>query len=244
MSTPRADIIAQLQKEMLLLNGIKPPVQDIDFANGLSFMQQHFPQAMFPLGAVHEFICADAESSAATCGFISGVLSTCIQVKGATVWINLRRSVFPPALQTFNIDPGHLIFVHPRNEKEILWVAEEALKCEGLTAVVAEMKDLNFVNSRRFQLAVEKTNVTGFIMNQNPANTNNACVSRWMISSLPSIQYDELPGVGFPRWNVALKKIRNGKPGSWEMEWVGNEFRQVMHSAVPLQKDLLQKQTG
>jgi protein ImuA len=245
MPTTKADIIAQLQKDILLLSGNKPPVTDMALPNGLPFMRPHFPQGVFPLGAVHEFLCSQPEDTAATGGFISGVLSTCMPLKGAVIWISLRKGIFPPALNEFNIEPNNIIFIHPANEKEILWVTEEALKCDSLTAVVAEMQDLNFTNSRRFQLAVEHSKVTGFVLNQKPISTvTNACLSRWQINSLPSIPENGLPGVGHPRWKVELKKIRNGKPGSWQIEWMGDTFRQVQPVVIPILKEAIQKQTG
>jgi protein ImuA len=73
-------------------------------------------------------------------------------------------------------------------------------------------------------LAVEQSRVTGFIVRRNPKNLVTACVSRWRITSLPTASTD-LPGVGFPRWNVELLKVRNGKPGAWQLEWVDGRFR-------------------
>jgi protein ImuA len=99
----KADIIAQLQKDILLLGGHKPPVTNMALPNGLRFMRQHFPQGVFPLGAVHEFLCGQPEDAAATGGFISGVLSTCMPVKGAVISISLRKGIFPPALHEFNV---------------------------------------------------------------------------------------------------------------------------------------------
>ena len=113
-----------------------------------------------------------------------------------------------------------------QKEKEILWVMEEALKCEGLAAVIAETPEISFTASRRFQLAVEQSRVTGFIIRRNPKNLATACVTRWKISPLPSATEDGLPGVGFPRWNVELLKVRNGTPGKWQLEWAGR-FRHV-----------------
>jgi protein ImuA len=241
----KADIIAQLQKDILLLGGHKPPVSNRALPRGLRFMRPHFPQGVFPLGAVHEFLCGQPEAVAATAGFVSGILSTCMPAKGAVIWISLRKGIFPPALHAFNIEPNHIIFIHPANEKEILWVTEEALKCDSVKAVVAEMRDLNFTSSRRFQLAVEHSKVTAFIFNQKPGKAgNNACLSRWQISSLPSIPENGLPGVGHPRWQVHLQKIRNGKPGSWQIEWVDGKLQEALPAAVPLQTAILQQQTG
>jgi protein ImuA len=38
---------------------------------------------------------------------------------------------------------------------------------------------------------------------------------------------DGMPGVGFPRWNVQLLKVRNGKPGAWQIEWSADGFRHI-----------------
>ena len=115
---------------------------------------------------------------------------------------------------------------------------EEALKCKGLSAVIGEMPELSFTTSRRLQLAVEQSQVTGFILRNNPKNINTtACVTRWKISSLPSQLAGGMPGVGFPRWNVALLKVRNGYPANWDIELFAGRMKLVTTSkAVELQQ--------
>jgi protein ImuA len=104
----------------------------------------------------------------------------------------------------------------------------EALKCGALAAVVGEMKEISFTASRRLQLAVEQSQVTGFILRSNPRNVNTtACVSRWKITSLPSESVDDLPGIGFPKWRVELLRIRNGKSGVWDVQWMNGRFHQT-----------------
>ncbi len=146
---------------------------------------------------------------------------------GASLWISSSQLIFPPALKTFGIEPDKIIFINVTNEKEKLWAMEEALKCNGLSAVVGEIQEVSFNESRRLQLAVEQSRVTGFILRRNPKNLTTACVTRWRIKSLTSEQADGLPGVGFHRCNVELLKVRNGKPGSWELEWAAGRFRHV-----------------
>jgi protein ImuA len=221
------DIISQLQKSILPLQGFKPPAGNtVDV--GLGQVEEAFPNTSFPTGAMHEFLSTSPEGGAATGGFIAGLLASLMASKGACVWIGPARTLFPPALKAFGIEPERVIFASLQKERDALWAMEEALKCEGLAAVVGEIKEIGFTASRRLQLAVEQSRVTGFILRNQPRSlTPIACVARWKITSLPSELEDGLPGVGFPRWNVELLKVRNGKPGTWEVEWCANGFRVI-----------------
>ena len=226
MDAKKADIFTQLQKDILSLQGYRAVPHSTARDIGLGPINAAFPNASFPLGAVHEFLSAGAEDTAATGGFIAGLLSALMQDGRASVWISSSRTLFPPSLKIFGIEPDRIIFIDLPKEKDILWVMEEALKCGGLAAVVGEMRDISFIASRRLQLAVEQSRVTGFIVRHQTRNPNAiACVSRWKIRSLPSEIEDNMPGVGFPRWNVELLKSRNGKPGIWQVEWVAGKFR-------------------
>ncbi len=120
---------------------------------------------------------------------------------------------------------------------------EEALKCKGLSAVIGEIQELSFTASRRLQLAVEQSQVTGFILRRNPRSINTtACVTRWQITSVPSELAEDMPGVGFPRWNVELLKVRNGTPGRWQIEFAAGRFRHIPKiAAMPF---IQKKKTG
>ena len=235
MPALKADIITQLKKELLALQGFRPLVhahQQID----LGTINHSFPNSQFPLGVNHEFICNHAEGVTASSGFIAGILSSLLQKgsanakasadKGAVVWISASQIIFPPALVSFGIDPSQLIFIHLK--KDLLWTIEEALKCEGLVAVVGEIASIDLTASRRLQLAAEQSRVTGFLLRNNPKQLfTTAFTCRWQIQPLQSETSDGLPGIGFPRWQVELLKVRNGKPGSWQLEWVNGKFQLV-----------------
>lgn len=224
MCVKRAEIIQELQTDILRLQGFKP-ADNATIDIGLGPIKDALPNASFPLGAVHEFISEHTEDAAATSGFIAGLLAPLMQGGGAAVWISCSRTVFPPALKAFGIHPERFIFIDLQKEKDILWVMEEALKCAALSAVIAEVRDVSFTASRRLQLAVEQSRVTGFILRRNGQKLNTtACVSRWRIRSLPSEPVDDLPGVGLPQWRVELLRIRNGKAGIWDIRWAEGKF--------------------
>lgn len=231
MKVRNKEIIEQLKKQVLAIQGLKRPL-GVEYPNmGLGEIEKAFPGSMFPFGLVHEFISPNPESASATNGFISGLLGKLINSRGLCLWISSRRTIFPAALKMFNIKPDQVIFIDLKTDKDVLWAVEEALKSEALSAVVGEVKELDFTQSRKLQLAVEKSRVTGFIHRYQPRTENSVtCVTRWKITPLPSSSIDNLPGLGFPRWHVDLTKVRNGTPDCWNVEWVNNEFRQIANN--------------
>ena len=243
MANSTADIIAQLKREILPLQGFKSikPGNNDDF--GLGPILHSFPSSCFPIGAIHEFCCDAKENSAATSGFISGILSRMMNDSGISIWVRTNKTVFPPALLHFGIDPAKIIFIDLKTEKEVLWVTEEALKFDGLCAVIAEIRNLDFTVSRRLQLAVEQSRVTGFIIRFGPNTINTtACLTRWKISPIKSGFINDLPGIGFPRWNIELLKVRNGTPGSWQMEWRNGRLKPIEKSISIIHEE--QRKTG
>lgn len=227
ISASRVDILAKLQAEVLRLQGFKS-IGNPTLDPGLGAIAEAFPNKSFPLGAVHEFLSSTKEDNAATIGFVSGLLSSIMSSNGTALWISSSRTLFPPALKNFGIDPHRFIFIDLKKEKDVAWVMNEALKCGALSAVVGEVREIDFTASRRLQLAVEQSQVTGFVLRHNYRKQNTtACVSRWKITSLPSESIGDLPGIGFPQWRVELLRIRNGKPGTWDIRWTKGKFQPV-----------------
>lgn len=223
MATGRSQIISKLQQEILALQGFK--TASSEFGISLGPIQSAFANGTFPLGAIHEFLFTTLEDSAATCGFITALLKPVMSRGGVIFWIGPKRLVFPPGLASFGIHPDQIVFINVSNEKHVLWCVEEALKCPALTAVIGEVSGLSFTASRRLQLAVERSEVTGFILcSGGRAASATASVTRWRITPLPGYIEQELPGVGYPQWKVELLRIRNGRPGAWDIRFAAGNF--------------------
>ena len=233
MLTQKADILLQLQKEILQLQGFRRLASDDLVRPVLGPIDLSFPNGIFPLASVHEFLAESAEDVAATSGFISCLLSSLMCKGGVTVWIGPSQTMFPAALKFFNVEPDKIIFINAKNSRELLWLVEETLKCQGLAAVVGEVSEVTFTVSRRLQLAVEQSRVTGFLVRNRSRNIiANACSARWKISSGSSIITDYMPGIGFPVWKIELLKVRNGKPGTWQMQWAYNKLHPVTDPSI------------
>jgi len=239
----RKAIISLLQSDILRLQRLLPG-NDKQLRVQLGSMLDSFPNQTFPLGAVHEFLSSEIEDASATLGFVTGLLTSITERNGAVVWISASRKLFPPALKAMNLSPDRFIFLDLKDDRDVMWAMNEALKCGALSAVVGELRELSFTESRRLQLAVEQSRVTGFVLRHNVRKQNTtACVSRWRVTALQSEPGRGLPGLGFLRWKVELLRMRNGKTGSWVIQWQENAFlpieithdKPVIHS-VPNRK--------
>lgn len=241
-SIAKSDILKNLETDILRLQGFKSssnPTLD----RGLGPIKDAFPNGSFPLGAVHEFLSDRVEDSASTGGFVSGLLSSLMGNTGTMLWISSSRTLFPPALKSFGIEPDRFIFIDLQKEKDVIWAMDEALKCGALSAVVGEIREIDFTASRRLQLAVEQSQVTGFILRNHYRKMNTtACVSRWKITPLSSESVDNLPGIGFPTWRVELLRMRNGKAGVWDIQWADGRFVPVYN--IPTIQHEQQKKAG
>lgn len=243
MSAAKAVIIAQLKKEIAGMQGYQSIIKTDVEGPALGPLLQAFPGKQFPWGVVHEFLHDTPENAAATNGFVIGLLATLMQKDSISIWVGPSQQIFPPALKAFGVDPAKIIFIRLQKEKEILWTMEEALKCQGLAAVIGNVQGISFTASRRLQLAVEKSKVTGFLIRQiNRTQVTTAFISRWKITTAASVHAPGLPGVGFPCWNVQLEKVKNGKPGNWVISFQSGSFRFINKLiVVPRQ---LQAKTG
>jgi len=232
----KKDIINRLRNEILAKQGYKPELVTASQIKGLPEIEAAFPNGVFPVGMIHEMLFQKGEEAAACSGFLSALLSCLTTPESLVLWISVGRNLFPPSIKAFGVEPHQIVFVDAKKEKEVLWALEEGLKCQGITAVVAELSELSFMQSKRLQLAIEESHVTGFVLRTNVEKLNTTtCVSRWRISALPSETESGMPGVGFPRWNVELLRVRNGQPGVWQVEWHGNQF-QIMPNHIEQSK--------
>jgi protein ImuA len=235
----KLEIARQLQAKINAMQGLGKLSSEPATA-GLAPFAAAFPGNVFPTGAIHEFISYEPANAASTSGFITAVTGKLMKTGSLCLWVSNNRKVFSTGLKHFGLEPDRMVFINAARTKDALWIIEEALKCEALTAVIGEVKELSFTDSRRLQLAVEHSGVTGFIHRFCPRAENAvACTTRWKISALPSLTDDNLPGVGNSSWDVQLLKVRNGRPHAWQVSWTDKSFMPMVekHFIIPMSNE-------
>jgi hypothetical protein len=77
------------------------------------------------------------------------------QEAGWIAWIAPPFEPYPPALQQWGINLSRVLIVRPKDSKEALWAAEQALSSGNCVAVLLWSDALDDAASRRLQLAAE-----------------------------------------------------------------------------------------
>lgn len=83
-------------------------------------------------------------------------LSSSGEEAGWIAWVGPPFEPYPPALQQWGIDLSRVLIVRPKETREALWAAEQALSSGNCAAVLLWPDELDDAASRRLQLAAEK----------------------------------------------------------------------------------------
>jgi protein ImuA len=184
-----------------------------------------FPGGGLPLGRWHEAVGQglEIETGAAAGAFVAS-LAAPLAGRGAVVWVMRRDDLHAPGLEALGFPAQSLIQVLVADEAQAFAALEDALASAGVAAAIGEAGAVDLVAGRRLQLACEKRGATGFVIRRRPFGgeareaAGSAAASRWSVASAPSDPGLGEPGLGPPRWRVALERCRGGRTGEWLME--------------------------
>jgi protein ImuA len=190
--------------------------------------------------ALHEIVAAQARDIAASAAFAAALAIRVVRMRrgGALVWIvedfGGREAGLPylPGLRLHGLDPARFILVRTVQARDTLWVMEEALKCRGIGAVLAEtgakFSDYSLTASRRLALAARAGGTVGFIC---PAGATgkadalaSAATTRFEIAARRSLPVPAVgrgpPLPGPAAWGVRVARMRAGAAGlGFALDW-------------------------
>ncbi len=198
----------------------------------LEAIDRHLPGGGLMLGALHEFAGdgPDLEEAGLPAAAVARLVGRRLRHEsGGVLWVARRRDLYARALPAAGLDPGRLLLVSVRRNEDALWALEEALRCRHLSAVVGEIAGLDLTQSRRLQLAAEKSGTPALIIRRGGrvgemrrlAQQPIAAVTRWRIAAAPSFGTAAPPHPILPgplRWRLDLWRCRGGRPATWLIE--------------------------
>lgn len=199
--------LQQLRAAIARLEGFSPPETARHCPTGWPSVDAGLPGGGLLEGALHEIHSPDPADGAAM-GFAARLIAR-FQARPPrrdVLWTSCRADLFPPGLGALGIDSGRLLMARCKDPSEVLYVFEESLKSNALSAVFGEIGELDFTVSRRLQLAAAETGTALILLR--PARFGgdpSAAVTRWRAESRPG------------GWVLTLFRCRNGRPGYWPM---------------------------
>ncbi|WP_247882836.1 ImuA family protein [Azospirillum sp. TSA2s] len=239
----RAGVLADLRARIRRIEGAGGEGGRI-LPFGIDAVDGHLPDGGLLLGCLHGVA---AEDPGAGTGFAAALLARLATPRTPALWILRGRDLYAPGLAAYGLTPDRLVAVRAVRPVDALWAMEEALRCSALSAVLGELEGLDLTASRRLQLAAESSGVTGFLLDLSAGlgasggrnrrtEGLSAAVTRWRLDAAPSLDGEEdaaprpaggPPGLGKPRWSVALERCRGGRSGHWTLSWDGEGWRDV-----------------
>ncbi len=188
-------------------------------------------------GAVHEFRAGDYRDAPSVLGLALALAGAASAGRAQPIiWIGQTRDAFHDGvpygcgLNYYGVDSALCIFVHARDEKAVLWAAEEAARHDAIVLIEFWKPHslLDLTATRRLQLGAEQSGARLFLLRDARDEGPSAARTRWRVSPAPSAEdpLDER-GLGRPRWDVVLEKSRDGGRGWWVLEWDHAERRLV-----------------
>ena len=203
---------------------------------GVPEVDAALPWNGFPTNGLHEIF-----GDTAALGFLVVLITRLTEILSRTrhstqvLWCQQGRDLCGQGLAQFGIDPNQIILVHGKNDREIIWAMEEGLRSSSLAAVIGKLHKIPPIASRRLHLAAEENETTGLLLRTAPSNMvrqapTSSALTRWCVTSAPSITPAQGGGLGVPQWHLELQRCRlsaasggklesAGQPRSWQVEW-------------------------
>lgn len=169
---------------------------------GISAIDQHLPRSGIERGALHEFV----GERACMLGFMAALAGRDNQAR-RIIWIRPEADsrLFVHGLAQLGLTPQRLVIVAARKTEDRLWAFEEAVRDLKNSLAIAEVENASLTETRRLQLAAERSGAIAFLMRNRPEPS--AAATRWRIEPAPS------DGLN-PRWRIALERCRGAMAGA------------------------------
>jgi protein ImuA len=202
---------------------------------GAPEIEAHLPALGIAGGVLHEIAGVAHCDRPAAFGFVFALMAMAAQQSsGIAFLVTTRRALghygrpCGGGLAQAGLDPGRLVIVEARSDKDALWALEEVLRSGAQPCVVAGAIEapLGLTESRRLNLAAARLGTPLLVLGAPGKSGTSTAATRWRVAAAPAGR-DRFGAFARPRWRIALERCRHGRPGQWIVEWdhAANRFR-------------------
>ncbi len=198
---------------------------------GLPELDRHLPGEGLAVAGLHDISPAAYGDFPAACGFALALAVRRLadgQERRPILWCRLETEqreyghCFGHGVAGLGVSRSRFLTLSLKRPVALLWTVEEALKSGCLSVVLGDVavQYADLTATRRLALAGQAGKASGLIVLTRNYIDSTASFSRWCVAtsrSPPAASDSRAPGV--PAWQVALTRIRGGRPGEWLLNW-------------------------
>jgi protein ImuA len=234
-----AEGLGALRRKIAAIEGTRAPVEDGTLPLGIPGIDAALGGGL-ALGALHEITPAGFLHLGAACGFALALAGRALERGGDLMWIETAFAaaeigrLYGPGFEGFGLSLSRLLIVRVPRARDVLWVMEEAFRCRGIAATIAELTEQpDLTATRRLSLAVRAGGGLGLMVRHRMSPHPSAALTRWQIAASHS-RPDVFGGLGHAAFDLTLTKNRHGRCGRWTVLWDHHDraFRETLSVGV------------
>ena len=199
----------------------QPTVRSSGWNTGARVLDDLLPESALASAALHEVEPLRATDTPWLTGFAFGLLSR-LRTTDPIVWCVTREQVgdygqlYAHGAERYGLCPSQIVFARVNHPLHLHFALEEALKAEGVAAVIGEGPLPDFTGSRRLAMLAKTHGTPCLLLNPLAGEgRGSAAQTRWQIKPTTGVTDPLDPfGPSLPTWLVSLARIRGGHPSS------------------------------
>lgn len=206
----------------------------------LAALDAHLPQGGLSGGALHEIVPGAPGALAGAFGFIVAVLArlpgtypliVILPRHGIRHFAGFDGRLSGHGLNGLGFDPDRIVLVETADRKQTLWAMAEALHSGAPQAVIGLIDRLDLKTSQKLSLAAGDAGLPLMLLRPAGSLEASAAATRWRVTPAPAVR-DRFGLVIRPRWHLQLERCRNGRTGSWVVEYDHGAYRFSLAAAL------------
>ncbi|MEM8541052.1 MAG: hypothetical protein AAGF25_08860 [Pseudomonadota bacterium] len=185
---------------------------------GVDFVDACLPETGLNRSDLHEIEPFRPSDMPSLTGFTFALLSR-LRSNQPIIWCVTAQQIgdygqlYAFGLERYGISPSQILLTKVKHADDLHFAMEEAIKTDGVAAVIGEGARPSFTGSRRLSLLCKTHKRPCLLMSPNTDGAlGSAALTRFQIAPTYGIEDPRDPfGPGLPTWMVALPRTRSGK---------------------------------
>lgn len=202
-------------------------------SSGIAALDEMLPRGGWHRGSLVQWLAGRGSSAVVLA--LHAARHACLPDRTLVV-IDRDGDFYPPAAARLGVDLGAMVVVRPLSTADLLWAADQALRCPAIGAVLGWASALDGRTLRRLQLAAEEGGTLGLLLCQSDRRRASGAEVRLRVRARPGGVQRQV--------EVELLYCRGGRGGAVRILEIDDETGAVRLASALAAATALPRSTG